>query len=223
MTNKPPYHIAHYLLYLTSALITIHSEANTSLHNLPNTSNMPPLRVAIGVGKGNTDWQYLTSNDDTLALSVPNSAKDRGTAYRIESEFQFTPHVAAGINMQQFADSTIHFPYGNMYHHGTMDAFDLKSATRTYGTFIEFTLPMSSRTFAFSLLGAQTTHRHDQIANKWHAGGLFGGGMGYTITHRLDSTIGFDYTTGFAKTEAMPAHDYVPFTYTFYTTLGLHL
>ena len=82
---------------------------------------MPPLRVAIGVGKGNTDWQYLTSNDDTLALSVPNSAKDRGTAYRIESEFQFTPHVAAGINMQQFADSTIHFPYGNMYHHGTMD------------------------------------------------------------------------------------------------------
>lgn len=179
------------------------------------------------LGYGSTDWNQIACHNcvgtmNALALNgTPMSAEDTGFAWGLFVGYQPKPYFAIEGTFVRYKDAYITFSEFNLYP-GNLT--DLTSQTHSYSLVMKFLVPLARPNVkAFADAGMVVVHRMDKLANVARVGGSFGVGVMADLSQRVLAEMGFQFSTGFGKSEVLPANDYVPFIYIIYGRLGYRI
>lgn len=207
----------HKSLFSFSALLILTlNQANAEKFNpdLATAVKNDPFYLGFTVGRGSTNWSGMVDKHaitDDSDLSVPVRAEDTGFVWGGMAGYEFSPLFAVEFNYRHYSTSELHFDDMNQYFE---TAQNMPSRTQSINLVAKVMVPIFRTGFRFySELGPAYTYRRDVLANTGHMAAAFGGGFNLNITTHLMTQIGFNYTTGYGKSETAPVKDYFPFLY----------
>ena len=160
-------------------------------------------------GYGSTNWTRISTSDPALQASLPKSAQDSGFTGGIFVGDNINQNFGLEARYQHFADSTVSFGYTS--YHSNDKPFTMTSKTSAIMLLAKFRLPLGARWEAYSIAGGTFTLRSDSIANVNGLGGVFGGGTDFAFNAHWHNSIEFDFATGNATINELPAKNYQPF------------
>mgnify|MGYP003331760688 CR=1 FL=1 len=122
----------------------------------------------------------------------------------------------------QFATSDVRFSHRNLYPK-LNGATEMTSETQVISLLGKCMVPIRYTVLSgFADAGAAFTHRKDILSNQWKLGGSFGLGIDADLVDKTFIELGFQYSTGYGKSDERPADYYIPFTYAAYVQCGVH-
>lgn len=171
------------------------------------------LYAGIMDGYGSTNWGKISSSDDTLQTSLPSDAQDSGNVWGFFIGDNIAKNYGVELRYQKFATSKISFAQFNEYSPGAdgFPAFSMNSETDSYSLLGILRIPVNNIIELYSVIGGAYTQRRDQLANVSGIGGVFGGGARIIFNKQFSSSLEFDFVTGNAPVNLMPAENYLPF------------
>lgn len=173
--------------------------------------------AGVLTGYGNTNWSKITTNNDFLTVSLPNSSNGEGLTWGVFVGDDFNEHFGAELRFQHFADTRVGFAQYNDYAtpdvNGVAQAFSMTSVTTSMQLLSRMRVAVNqAKTLqAYSVLGVSATHRSDTLRQGTGVGGVFGAGMQYQMTQHFASSLEFNFVTGDASVDLKPAVAYIPF------------
>lgn len=211
-------------VFFAVLFVLVFSFSSTSLAK--SKRNFHRFFMGVGVGYGSTDWSMLVTSADILnplLATNPISANDTGVAASIFFGFYMSPYFVIQAGFARFAKTQLSFADGNTYNKPSYDAFSMYSNTYAYSLLFKIVVPVPGypRFRPFLDAGATFIARSDILAHKAHLGPQFGIGFLVPLNHRFFASIGFQYYTGFGKSDKTPAHDYIPFLYQIRASLAV--
>lgn len=176
-----------------------------------------PFYLGTILGYGNTNWHQLVNDNGMTDYSTPIRANDDGTAWGFVAGYYLSPTFAFEATYIKYPDARIKFSEYSTYWPIT----HIFSRTHTYSLMGKFSTPIRlTKLRAFAGLGVAIIQRHDKLANTAHVGATFIGGFQRTFNQHLLTEIGFQYATGYGKSNIHPAHEFIPFLYAVYTKIA---
>lgn len=184
------------------------------------SQDSPSFYVGSTIGYGSTTWAELIDNDSWV--STPIKVNEGGVDGGIFTGYEFGPHFAVEAQYLQFRKAQIFFNKDVSDYTQNDGVSQMTSRTRTYSLETKFMAPIfSSPIRGFATAGAAVTRRSDVLAHTDHRlSPVFGAGFNYDVTKHVMSEFGFQYYTGYGKSENDPVYDYIPFLYSIHFKLA---
>lgn len=193
----------------------------------------PAWVISANMGYGSSDWEYMVGQDVASQASTPSSVNEDGLSGGLSIAYRLNPYFRWAFNYTKFSNSQLNFLFPSLID---INLMSIETATESYALEAQLTHAIfHSSVYGFSGIGLGFVHRKDLSAtysgggpagsgytlqNKSRLGGAFSAGLGRDLSNQFNAEMGFQYLTGFAKSESEPVDDYIPFTYYAYVQLG---
>lgn len=175
----------------------------------------------INVGGGSTEWQYLvdTTDPSDTAVTTPTKVTEGGPSWGVVFGYDVSKNFAIELQYMQFADARIHFSEDSPYPVTRMisrtDAYSLS------GKFLAQVANTHVR--AFAAVGPGLVERQDVIYSDSCITPYVSSGLVYNFVRHWMLETGFQYYTGFGRSELDPVNHYIPFAWDGYVRLAYQM
>lgn len=215
-------------------------------HSLFATDN---FYFGVNMGGGSTEWKYLVDTTDPngggTTLATPTAVSEGGPSWGVVIGYSITKNFAIEWQYMRFANSTIHFDPGSAYvDQNNNNILSIVSKTDAFSLSGKFLVPFGSSIHlrAFAAVGAGLVRRQDplvdfQVYNNPPPYSNYTGkdktdfcvtpymsaGVVYNFVRHWMLESGFQYYTGFGKSELDPVANFIPFAWDAYARLAYQL
>ena len=205
----------------------------------------PSKTVYFGVnmGGGSTEWKYLVDTVDGSNQSgnTPISVSEGGPSWGAVFGYDVSKNFAIELQYMQFANSDIVLgPGSNYYDQNLNPVTSIVSRTEAYSLSGKFLAQIAQTHMrAFAAVGVGTVIRTDPLVNYKFVNGssnytgkngsascitpYLSSGLVYSFTRHWMLESGFQYYTGFGKSEVYPVASFIPFAWDAYGRLAYQL
>lgn len=196
----------------------------------------PKKTVYFGfnMGGGSTEWKYLvdTTDPNDPSYTTPTKVTEGGPSWGVVFGYDVSKNFAIEMQYMQFADAHIELSPFSPYPITSMT-----SRTDAYSLSGKFLAQVGeTRLRAFAAIGAGLVERRDPLVN-FDPNAVFWGDNrnAYCVTPYLSSGVvysfsrhwmvesGFQYYTGFGKSQLNPVASFIPFAWDAYGRLAYQL
>lgn len=196
----------------------------------------PTKNVYFGVnmGGGSTEWKYLVDTIDPRDTSVttPSAVTEGGPSWGIVLGYAVNKNFALEAQYIRFADAKI-----NLYSDSPYPIANMISKTDAYSVSAKFLAQVwQTHLRAFAAIGAGLVERRDPLvgfdSNKPFSGAdkqtscitpYLSSGLVYYFMHHWMVEGGFQYYTGFGKSQLDPVSSFIPFAWDAYMRLAYQI
>jgi hypothetical protein len=212
----------------------------------PPADIFPIKTVYFGVnlGGGSTEWKYLVDTSDSSQTgNTPVAVSEGGPSWGAVFGYAMSKNFAIELQYMQFANSAIDMGSGSQYtDQNGNPVTNIGSRTDAYSLSGKFLAQIGhTRLRAFAAIGVGTVERTDPLVN--YEFNVDTGVSNYTGKNRTISCVtpylssglvysfnrhwmlesGFQYYTGFGKSQVYPVSGFIPFAWDGYARLAYQL
>jgi hypothetical protein len=231
------------VLLLLFFFISIQATASTS-----NNSIFPKKTFYFGVnmGDGSTEWKYLvdTSDPGNPSVTTPSSVSEGGPSWGVVLGYDVNKNFALELQYMQFANANIQLFSDSPYLDQSGNQIPgIISRTDAYSLSGKFLVQIGhTHLRAFAEIGVGTVRRVDPLVNYQvstnpppfsnYTGAnrtvscvtpYLSSGLVYNLTPHWMIESGFQYYTGFGKSQVDPVASFIPFAWDAYGRLAYQL
>ncbi len=211
-------------------------------------SLFPSKTVYFGanLGGGSTEWKYLVDTTDPAdtSVSTPTSVNEGGPSWGVVFGYDVSKNFAIELQYMQFANAHIRlaeYGYVDQNNNSVMGIVSRTDAYSLSGKFFAQIAHTSMR--AFAAVGVGLVERRDPLVD-YKANPSFvypysnytgksslavcvtpylSSGLTYSFTRHWMLESGFQYYTGFGKSQINPVSGFIPFAWDAYGRLAYQL
>lgn len=205
----------------------------------------------VNMGGGSTEWKYLVDKTDLSGQTdsgTPTNVSEGGPSWGVVFGYDVSKNFAIELQYMQFANATIYFAPGSsyMYADGT-NILSIVSKTHAFSLSGKFFVRIAKTHLrAFSAIGAGLVIRRDILVNYDDDSGPYltpppfsnvdgqdgeascitpyvSAGLNYSFSRHWMIESGFQYYTGFGKSQLTPVSSFIPFAWDAYGRLAYQL
>lgn len=183
--------------------------------------------VGVNVGGGSTEWKYLVDKLDengSLNVSTPSKVTEGGPSWGAVLGFAANKNFALELQYMRFADAEIEFSPFSTYT--AVDGISsMRSKTDALSLSAKFLAQIMDWPLrAFAAVGPTLVQRDDVLAKKRSCiTPYMSAGLVYNVTPRWMIESGFQYYTGFGRSELHPVRHFIPFAWDAYARLAYQI
>lgn len=233
-----------FLLVLSLFLLCI------SVSNAQNNQNLFPKKriyFGINVGGGSTEWKYLvdTTDPNDPSYTTPAAVSEGGASWGLVLGYDVSKNFAIEAQYMQFANADItlapiNSPYVDQNGNPIPSIVSQTEAFSLSGKFLAQIAKTHLR--AFAAIGAGMVERTDPLVN-YQVGAnpppysnytgknssiscvtpYLSTGLVYSLSRHWMVESGFQYYTGFGKSQLDPMSSFIPFAWDAYGRLAYQL
>ena len=204
--------------FLRALIIIFALTSITALANNDNdTARYPnPIYLGITLGYGSTTWGSLIDKNKHSAANVatPIKVHEGGFVYGFYAGYEFSPYFAIETHYTHYQTADVYFLKTSDYYI-LYKIKEIRSKTEAYNINAKVMAPFfHTKLRVYADAGAATIHRSDKLARtNWHLGPTFGAGANYLVNSHFMIEAGFQYYTGWGKSQVDPVDNFIPFLY----------
>jgi len=209
-----------------SKIITIVLLLSLSLFSFADAPTIFPsnaLYIGVNIGGGSTEWKYLVDTVDPNGnYTTPNHVSEGGPSWGAVFGYAINQNVALELQYMQFADASIQFPSFSPYTINPPYVTGMVSETNAYSLSAKFLAQLGDTPLrAFTAIGPGLVCRSDVLAHtKSVIAPYLSAGVNYNLNSHWMAEGGFQYYTGFGRSEIKPVKDFIPFAWDAYARLA---
>lgn len=174
-----------------------------------DNSSLRPGAMYFGLqaGYGGTNWSRITVKDNLLKFNLPDKSEDTGPVVGFFTGINIGHHYGVELDYKRYKNSKICFA-NNIYK---PQPFCMVSRTQNVSLLGKLRIAIGKRAEIYSVMGATYIMRRDTLTHKKAFGGVFGAGVNIGVAKHIVNGLEFDFATGKAGINEVPAKSYVPF------------
>lgn len=200
----------------------------------------------VNLGGGSTEWKYLVDTTDPgdPSITTPTSVTEGGPSWGIVIGYDLNKNFAVEAQYMQFANADIQLsPFSTYKDQNGNQILSITSQTDAYSISGKFLAQVAhTHMRAFAAIGVGIVQRSDPLVN-YQAGDnpppfsnytgtnhhtscatpYLSTGVVYSFTRHWMLESGFQYYTGFGKSEVNPVSSFIPFAWDAYGRLAYQL
>lgn len=242
------FRFVQYGLLLTSLLCFFPSAYAAAAFN----TLFPKKTVYFGVnmGNGSTEWKYLVDTTDPHdpSYTTPSGVTEGGPSWGVVFGYDVSKNFSIEMQYMQFANAHIQLsPYSPYVDANNNQIMSIVSKTDAYSISGKFFAQLGlTRLRAFAAIGAGIVQRTDPLVNYTNSGTAYANpppfsnytgksatatcvtpylssGLDYSFSRHWILESGFQYYTGFGRTQLDPVASFIPFAWDVYGRLAYQI
>lgn len=210
--------------FFSSSLYAIH----------PDIFPSKTVYFGVNMGGGSTEWKYLvdTTDPNDPSYTTPSAVSEGGPSWGVVFGYDVSKNFAVELQYMQFADAKIRLSPYSPY---PLSSFT--THTDAYSLSGKFLVPLArTKLRAFAAVGVGMVERTDPLVGfdplKTFSGKnktatcitpYMSSGLVYNFNRHWMLESGFQYYTGFGRTQLNPVASFIPFAWDAYGRLAYQL
>lgn len=202
--------------------------------------------LGVNMGGGSTEWKYLVDTADPAdtSVSTPQSVSEGGPSWGVVFGYEISKNFAVELQYMQFANASIQLfqdsPYVDQAGNNISSITSKTDAFSLSGKFL--TQIGHTHLRAFAAIGVGTVERTDPLVNYKTSSTpppysnytgksdtiscvtpYLSSGVVYNFSRHWMLESGFQYYTGFGKSQVDPVASFIPFAWDAYARLAYQI